>query len=96
MEKPIENQKIIFSEIKYSDQRFLQVDNQKINWFNHNGSLGFSTGNDALLLVKVKPQSYLPALWVTLASWFLVAGIAAFHYHMKKQKIGEITIPEIK
>ena len=86
LQKPIENQKIILSKIKYSDQRFLQVDDPKINWFNSNGFLGFSTGNDPLIVIRVKPQSYLPALWITLATWFLVISVAAIHYYMKKNK----------
>ncbi len=86
VEKPNENQKIILSKIQYSDLRFLQVDDPKISWFNNNGFLGLSTGNDALVVVRVKPESYLPALWITIASWLLVVGVALIRYLHKKQK----------
>jgi hypothetical protein len=85
-EKSIPNQKIILSNINYSDRRFLQGENFEINWFNSNGFLGFSTGNDPLIVIKVKPASYLPALWITLVSWFLVIGAGSINYLMKKNK----------
>jgi hypothetical protein len=86
LEKPMGNQEIILSKIKYSDQRFLQVDDSKINWINSNGFLGITTGNDPLIVIRVKSETYLPALWITLASWFLVIGTAAILYQKEKTK----------
>jgi hypothetical protein len=37
-------------------------------------------------VIRVKPESYLTALWITLASWLLVVGVAAIHYHQEKTK----------
>jgi len=84
LEKTDEIQKIVFSKIKFSDARFLQVDDAKINWFNSNGFLGFTPENNSLIVVKVKPESYLPAFWITLASWLMVIGVAIIQSRKEK------------
>ena len=84
LEKPSEIQEITLKSIKYSDLRFLQVDDPGIKWFEDNGSLGLSKGNNDLISISVKPQSYLPAFWITIASWLLVIGFSTFYYFKNK------------
>jgi len=86
LEKPMGNQEIILSKIKYSDQRFLQVDDPKIKLFNSNGFLGITIGNDPLIVIRVKSETYQPAFWITLASWLLVVGTVAILYQKEKTK----------
>ena len=84
LENPMENQEILLSKIKFSDRRFLQVDDPKIKWFNGNGFLGLMSGNDPLIVIKVNSDSYQPALWITLGSWLFVICFAAIYSYKEK------------
>jgi hypothetical protein len=84
LEKSSGIQEITLKSVKYSDLRFLQVDDPGIRWFDDNGSLGLSKGNNDLISITVKPQSYLFAFWITIASWLSVIGFSTFYYFKKK------------
>jgi hypothetical protein len=84
LKKPAEVRELIINPIKYSDLRFLQADDPGIRWFDNNGSLGLSTGKNAHILITVKPESYLPAFWITVASWLSAIAFTTFYYFKKK------------
>jgi len=72
----IDINRFIFTNLKYSDYRFLKTDDVNDKWFNANGALGLITSDSTRAAIQVKPEIYLPTLWVTLVSWVGLMTIA--------------------
>ena len=62
-------QKIIFSNIKFSDNKFLQTSNLKDQWFDQEGWLGLIPAEKGDVDIRIDPNSYQPALHITIISW---------------------------